>query len=153
MARRTYVYAHADGRVSKRTSDREYTHAVIGRRNLAGERARVDAEARPLFRKGWEGAARKVEVGVGGEWMPASRGRQFIVTLHDFKEAQALLAKHPTPESYVDACVTAQYGDLQGDAAEEEVLQWSTSERAAHESLGRYLARYKGVQVVEVQPL
>jgi hypothetical protein len=153
MPRRTYVFAHDDGRVSKRTSDREYTHAVVGRRNLDAQRHAIE-EGRKAFRYGWELARRQATAGVGKPWREPSWGRQYLVTPHDLRVALELLEKYPTADDYATACVAAQFGALgEGDAGAEEVLQWSASERAARDALGRYLARYKGVRVVEVQPL
>lgn len=150
MPRRTYVFAHDDGRVSRRTSDREYTHAVVGRRNLVAQRHAID-EGRKSFKRGWEINRLKVEAGVGKPWKEPSWGKQYIVTPHELGEALEFLKKYPTADDYADACVAAQFGELgDGDAGEEEVLQWSTSERSARDALSRYLARYRAVRVVPV---
>lgn len=146
MPRRTYVFAHDDGRVSKRTSDREYTHAVVGRRDLAGMRSAM--ERNHLFHaQTWKAFKHRVDVGPGGPWQPPSRGKVWTVSPHEYKEALDFIASYPTADDF-HAAQVASVGE--GDAGAEEVLQWSASERAAREALGRYLARYRAVRVVPV---
>lgn len=149
MPRRTYAFAHEDGRISKRTSEKEYTHAVVGCRDLAGMRGAV-LHSTEFHRQTWDGMRRRADDGVGNEWQSPGRGRLYVVSMHDFKEARQFLQQYPTADAYIEFKV-AEVGE--GDEGDEEVLQWSQTERAAKAALGRYLARYRNVRVVEVRAI
>jgi len=129
MAKTQYTVPQVPG--SSRKSDRPYTHAIIGRRNVA--------------------AALKV---CGSTVWLKCHGTTFDYLA---RTAPAKVAG-VTREAFIAQCVADARADLvrrhgPGDAGEFEVLQWSMSAKNAAAKLSFWSDHYVDVRVVECVPV
>lgn len=147
----TYTVPQVPG--SKRTSPRPYTHAVIGRRDLARERAHVTSTTFvELDRKNYDHHRHIVAVGVGGVWSRSRSGHGYVVTREMFDTATAAVSGCDTPEKYVaklaDFRLTSINRAGKGPAGQLEVLSWSMSAASAEKAAARHRRWFIDVRVV-----
>lgn len=130
----TYTVPQVPG--SRRTSPRPYTHAIIGRRDLARERANVASQAfRDQDFKNYDHHRRVVAAGIGGIWLPE---RGYIVDRQMFERSRAEISGCDTPEQFhaklLDFRLTSINRAGTGPAGPLVVISWSMSLRNAEKA-------------------
>jgi hypothetical protein len=129
MAKTTFTFTHDDGRVSKRRTERTYTHVVVARPDVAA--MRDAAQARPYL-------------------VRHAQDYRYLAT----KPGAAIVAEFGSEQGYVDAKVAAHLAAIDKKfgadvmAGPEEVLQWSMSEANARKASIRQF--YTAVRVAPV---
>ncbi|MCU1483139.1 MAG: hypothetical protein JWQ19_3925 [Subtercola sp.] len=147
MAKGTkFTFTTAEGKVETRTSERVYTHIVVGRDNLAALRAQAQNAASVASLKD-EYTFRKNCASVNvGEKYP---GRSYEVDAAMHASATACMAQYSTVDEYVKAKIAehlTRIGDA--DAGPQRVLQWSMTHRAALGAVGKWQKWHVDVQVI-----
>ncbi|WP_175771824.1 hypothetical protein [Burkholderia ambifaria] len=148
MAKKKFSFTTAEGAVETRTSERAYTHVVLGRRNLVQARARAASAAeRKMHAVNYDYYRNYAETDVGQPYP----GRQWTTNQADHDAAVQLIAEYPTVEAYIEAKVEQVIARINdegtGDAGPEIVLQWSQSLRAAQASVSGHAKWHVGVRV------
>ncbi|KWN83016.1 hypothetical protein [Burkholderia stagnalis] len=149
-AKKKFTFTTADGIVATRTSSRAYTHVVVGRRNLAKERADWTSPATRLrLYEAYVYLSRCASTTVGEKF----RDGRFVVTQAMYDESVKTVDKYPTVDTYVAAMIAegierinAQEGD--GEAGKERVLRWSRSVAAAQRGANAAREWHVDVRVV-----
>lgn len=144
---------------STRTSERPYTHAVVGARNLVLARAQVPEYAEYMAGDTFDTRTRQVQTGAGNSYLyksQAGSGRPFMVKVsqEDFDKAVAFLAEHPDRAAYLAQDIAKRLA-LIGTADEGPlmVLQWSMSHKNALAKVGEHSKYHSSVRVVECVPI
>jgi hypothetical protein len=127
MAKIKYTFKHADGHTSTRSSERPYTHVVVGRIDLAAWRARL-IESQSAG-ENWDFTHAMAQKKVGDRMFP---DRPWVMKQEDVDKYQAELAANPDRAAYIAkrhqeglASIEKQHGA--GAKSPEGVLQWSMS--------------------------
>lgn len=153
MAKTTYTAPEVPG--SSRSSERPYTHAVVGRRNIAALRAYAPESAEYSHGKQtYDYYSKQVQVGAGNSYLyKTGECRPFMVTVkqEDYDRGVAFLAENPDRAAYVAKKLAERMAELgTEDAGPLQVLQWSMSHANADKATGTFLNKgYVGVRVVE----
>jgi hypothetical protein len=121
------TFTHDDGRVSKRSSDRPYTHVIVGRVDLVAARRSVVENQRAG--EGWDYNHTMAQVKVG-ERMWADR--PYLMGEVDAAKYADFMAANPDRAAYIEKCRLAGLAQIEkqhgtGDKSPEYVLQWSMS--------------------------
>jgi hypothetical protein len=155
----TYTVPEVPG--SKRTSDRPYTHALVGRVDVAAaRRAAVSAGWDESDRTNYAFYRKLHDVGVGGVWSH-TRGYEHKVDQRDYDGAKKIIDAHPTLDGYLLARredrlnqLNEKYGAT-SQAGPLVVLQWSMSAANAAKAEGTWRSQrgYIAVRVVECVPV
>lgn len=127
-------FTHADGSVSKRLTDRIYTHVVVGRVDLVKMRASTIEHSQAQAGDSWDSHHRMAKIPVGAKKWPDA---PWLMTQADVDTNAAFAAAHPDRDVYLaqrqQAALDAlakRYGT--GDKSQELLLQWSQSKENAH---------------------
>jgi len=146
MAKNKFSFTTAEGKVETRSSDRVYTHIVVGRDNLAAERAQAqNADSVKYLRNAYAYRKNCASVEVGAMYP----GEKFPVDAEMHALATACLAQYPTVDDYVKDKTAEQLARIgEADAGPQRVLQWSMSHRAAINSLGKWEKWHVDLQVI-----
>lgn len=144
---------------AKRRSPRIYTHAIVGRADLAAARARIEeraAGAGSLPRVNYAYYRRILEAGIGGTIDLGGRGRTVlaVVDSDDHTRASQELADCATAGDYAAKVLRRELDLLARQHPTGEAplraLQWSQSYRAASRALGTWTrAGYKDLEIRE----
>jgi len=152
MAKTKFKFTHADGSVSTRSSDRQYTHVVVGRIDLAIQRENCTDLDRG--RSQWDFTAKMANVDVE---MPDVPTIAHLNALQRNLEDKEFVAKYPDREAYAQArlqesldYLAERYGT--GDKSNEIVLQWSASETSAQKGAQQKAKYFIDVAVKSVDP-
>lgn len=150
MAKQTFKFTTAEGRVATRQSARPYTHVVVTRLNLALLRNDIAARAGTHAAR-YNFQARIAALAVGDFWAP-----RCAVTETESKQAREFIAQYPTADSYVQSRIAAEIAKLNeqygaGEVSRELVHQWSMSEKNAVKGLPNH-PMYVGARVAPVDP-
>lgn len=148
---------------SKRSSQRPYTHAIVGRsfptllaihserEHKANARKRIAWE-----RKHWADEKRLSECPSGGTYI---NHNNFRTTASDalIQIGKDFIAKYPTPESYIDH-LEREFQDYIAKlkampVGELSVLQWSMSHSNAFKGQSKWVKSHADVRVVECFPV
>lgn len=126
MAKKKFSFTTAEGKVETRSSDRPYTHVIVGRFDLVRDRAAVLSNLRAGESWDYYSSQAKLEV---GQCMPGSR---YPLDQRTVDQARAFAAENPDREAYIEksrqACLaTIEKRHGTGDKSPEYVLQWSMS--------------------------
>lgn len=147
--RKTFTVTQVPG--SKRSSDRDYTHAVIGHFNhdIRIKDAAIISKT-DISNHNYELAHSAMQ---DGDIYTADFGkgdiRKWPVRQESIDHAKAYISKYPTVESMVAARVK-EYEDLKAKSGGKfEVLRWSQSFANANKSLGEFSYYYLDIQIVE----
>lgn len=152
MAKTIFTYTHADSRISTRSSNRVYTHVVVGCLNLVAERLKVEQDDSAAT--SWDYSARQAATEIG---QPMHPGSPFPLDKRSSDEARAFVAQHPDRDAYI-AMVKKQRLDYinerhgEGDKSPEYVLQWSMSEHNAEKGANQARKHWIDVAVRPVDP-
>lgn len=157
----TYTVPEVPG--SKRTSERPYTHAVIGyddpQRRVAAWLADHEANGAKYRRwsiKNWQDNRRAAAVKEGEMYVNHNgfrvEARQAFIDI-----AAGFMAKYPTLEGYL----AHEEQDFQDRVAAERarpngpvvVLRWSMSRANASKGLSEFDRSYSGIKIVECVPV
>lgn len=120
----TYTVPEVPG--SSRTSHRPYTHAVVGRRNLARERQQAADPATHNDLNNWQFYQKVLRVGLGGVW---SERHGYTVDQSMLDNAKRATEGCETVNDYVAKQIEWRLARINevgtGPAGELQVLQWS----------------------------
>jgi hypothetical protein len=129
------TFTHDDGRVSTRSSDRPYTHVIVGRVDLVAARQNLVESQRSG--ESWDYSHDMAKIKVG-ERMWADR--PYLMSEADAAKYADFMATNPDRAAYVEkrrqeglAQLAKQHGT--GDKSPEYVLQWSMSAANAMKAL------------------
>jgi hypothetical protein len=157
----TYTVLEVTG--SRRTSERPYTHAVIGyydqARMVAHQRAENAANRAKNIRwetKSWNDWKRVAAVKAGDMYVNHN-GYRVAASQGTIDIATGFMAKHPTLEGYL-AHLDAEFNAHMEEALAKEngsmvVLRWSSSAKNAAKGMSEFDNRYSGLRVVECVPV
>ena len=161
MAKQTFTVPEVPD--SKRTSERTYTHAVIGRRDgrcsavaYAADMAVNEPRSRKWDGKHWDDYQRAAKATVG---QPYRNPNGFLVEARDYEVriGSEFIAANPDRDAYVEAQAAgrqAYLARLQASTPSElQVLQWSMSFQNAMKSVASHQKHHSEVRVVECQPV
>jgi len=161
MTKITYTVPEVPG--SKRTSERPYTHAVIGRRDgrcsaigIEATLATEEPKNRRWDGKSWDDSKREAEATAGqlyrnhnGYMVEAS---QFLVDL-----GTKFIAENPDRTAFIEKKAAERAAYLAKLKASEPgplvVLQWSMSIKNAYRAIGTMSNHHSAVRVVECLPV
>lgn len=142
---------------SKRTSHRNYTHAIIGCRDGKVLAASTLAERRKNDQsrwnsKHWYDEKRAADATVGQPYKNHN-GFSVIAQEYNVRFGKEFIAKYPTVESYL-AKLKQDFDDMIAKLQAEplgtlEVLQWSMSADNARKALGSWSKSHSHLEVVE----
>ncbi|WOB06514.1 hypothetical protein [Piscinibacter gummiphilus] len=156
MAKQTYTVVEVPG--SKRSSERPYSHAVIGRRS--GKISAITAEA---HHKATAAQTKRWDTKSWNDWKRASEAtvgqlyrnhNNVMVVARDYEVeiGQKFMAENPTLEGYLEkleASRAKHIADLKASPDGELcVLQWSMSHKNAFKALGTFAKHHIDLQVV-----
>lgn len=157
MAKTTYTVPEIPG--SYRTSERPYSHAVIGRRS--GKLSAITTEAhykatatqsKRWDTKSWNDWKRASEATVGQLYR---NHNNVMVVARDYEVeiGQKFMAENPTLEGYLEKLAAAHAKHVAALKASPDgelcVLQWSMSHKNAFKALGTFAKHYIDLRVVE----
>jgi hypothetical protein len=158
MAKKHFTVPEVPG--SGRSSERPYSHAIVGRYNphLVAAKARAThaknaAQSRRWDAKNWNDWKRSSEATVGQLYR---NHNGFMVEAKDYEVriGKEFMAKYPTLESYLAHLESEHQGRLAaldaGQIGELQVLQWSMSHKNAVKAAGSFADTYSDLRVVEV---
>src|ERR1700676_2958198 len=96
----TCMFTTAEGKVETRTSDRPYTHVVVGRRDFNKERAAVVAQRASMAKRDranyrYWGTCAATPVG------DTYAGETFLVSQEMHDQGLSIVAEYPTMKHYV----------------------------------------------------
>lgn len=158
MTKTTY---HVPGFKGTRTSERPYTHAIIGCRDLAAVRRHIS--------RVWENDKHNARYMLQcanaqpGDRHPAATNKPFhadwVIKAEEIEEAREHLGGATTPDQFAEAQRlarverhAAEYGDR--DLGNAVVLQWSMSAANAGKGMSQWTSRgYIGLTIVECAPV
>lgn len=161
MPKTTYTVPEVPG--SKRTSERPYTHAVIGRRDprmsaihRAADLARSEAKYKKWDGKHWDDYQRASVAVVGQQYL---NHNNFWVEARDYNVelGQKFIEANPTRQGYIDSKSAERFAAVEamkaGTPGDLHVLQWSMSLQNAMKAVGTHTKHNSDVRVVECVPV
>lgn len=161
MAKTTYTVPQVPG--SRRTSERPYTHAVIGRADsrmsaisCAEDLAKNEGKYRKWDAKDWDDRKRESEA-TAGQLYRNRNGFMVEAKAWLIESGAEFIGKNPDRAAYVAACAAHRQQRLEklkaGTAGELGVLQWSMSEANARKSLTTWSHHHSDLHVVPCVPV
>ncbi|WP_109479098.1 hypothetical protein [Paraburkholderia sp. C35] len=147
MAKKTkFTFTTADGITATRTSERPYTHVVVGRRDNVRERKAVRSKhGYHMENYAWWALVAATPV---GEVPPGGYAK---VTQKNIDGVRETLDAYADAQAYADATIASELAALgDGDTGPLTVLQWSMSENAAHRAVGGFSKIFLDVHVLPV---
>ncbi|MGN6702930.1 MAG: hypothetical protein ACTHKB_08205 [Burkholderiaceae bacterium] len=152
MAKQKFSVTLPDGNIATRSTERAYTHVVIGRRDLdAARAAQANAASRKFHAANYLHYVATIAAGVGGQ----VSGCHYTVTARYFEEAKQAIRDTKDEADYIEReivrCI-ARINDAYGTGSRSAwiALQWSMNERNAMKGAQSNAKYYVDVQVVPV---
>lgn len=157
MTKTTY---HVPGFAGTRTSERPYTHALVGVRNLkAGREMLVQVQEQDKRDHAYYAKVAAMQPGELNRFVSNGRAMSYTVNATDVAKARDVIEKYGTnAEAYAKARAAerlAAYVKLHGteDFSAPLVLQWSMSMANAAKAISSWQKRgFYAVHIAECQP-
>lgn len=143
-----FSHKTVDGIIETRTSDRPYTHVVVGRRDIAAFRRFV---ASATEHKRHQAEYRYLRLCASVEPGAQYPEGGFAVSRESHERGKATIAQYPAEHAYIEAKIAERVAELgEADKGPEVVLQWSMSERAACKSISTHSTWNTDVRVLPI---